>query len=1027
MNPASISVRRPVLTTMVALIAVLIGFVSLLRLPIDLLPDISFPTLTVSVSYENAGPEEMEELVGRPLERALAAVPGVEQIDTTTAEGSAQIRLRFGWGADLDTATNDVRDRLDRVINALPEDADRPSIRRFDPSNIPILLVGVSSNIDPIELRSIIDNQIIYRLQQIPGVAAVDVWGGPEREIQVNLDYGKIQALGLSLSQVRSSLRAANLNVPGGIVERGNYDLTLRTPGRFSDLEELSQTVVAVREGAPITVGQIAEVIDTQRRETRRIRIDQEPGVRLAVRKQSDANTVEVSERVKRSLVGLRSDYPQIAFAEFFDTSVYIERSIDNVGRSILFGGTLAVLVLLAFLRRIRATAVIAVSIPIAIVTTFSIVYFGGFTLNLMTLGGLALGVGLMVDSAIVVLENISRRRDELNESTMEAAINGTGEMAPALIASTLTTLAIFVPMVFTEELSGQLFRQLAYVVAFALACSLVVALTVVPMLAARLLDHQHKPTGFLGRVDSLFANGLDRLETLYRQCLGNILAHPRTTTAVVLAIFFLAIAMVPRLGTEFMPSSDEGEVRVDLQFDTGTRLDVVDRQTRRLEQKMAELVPERTAMLASSGAGGWRPGSGGRASVRIELPPASQRPRDSEEVAALLRREITDIPGATVRVRVRQPFFMRIISGGGGDESLEIEVRGFELDVLDALAQQVEQRIQGIEGITDTRLSREQGEPRELIRVDRRRAADQGVSVEDIARTVETAIAGGVTGQFIDRGEEVNIRVRLADSEQLSTDAILNLQVVTGDGRTVRLGNVARLERGTGPSVIDRKNQQRLVVVYANIGGRDMGSIVADVRQQLSGIAMPRGYDAIVGGSYEEQEEAFNQLLFGMLLAVLLVYMVMASLYESLRDPLVVMFSVPFALIGVVAILLLTGTTLNAQSLLGCLMLVGIVVNNAILIVDQTNRLRADGSQVIAALMEAGRRRMRPILMTSLTTTLALVPLAMGLGEGSEQQAPLARAVIGGLLSATFITLLVIPVVYAGFHRAWPPARQGH
>jgi HAE1 family hydrophobic/amphiphilic exporter-1 len=1006
---------------MVALIAVLIGFVSMQRLPIDLLPEISFPTLTVSVSYGNAGPEEMEELVARPLERALAAVPGVEQIDTTTAEGTAQVRLRFSWGADLNVASNDVRDRLDRVTNALPEDASRPSIRRFDPSNLPILIVGVSSNIDPIELRSVIDNQIIYRLQQVPGVAAVDVWGGPDREIQVNLNYGKIQALGLSLADVQRALRAANLNLPGGVVERGNYQLTLRTPGRFTDLEQIADTVVAVRDGAPISVGEIAAVIDTQRRETRRTRINQEAGVRLAVRKQSDANTVEASKAVKQAVERLRQDYPQITFAEFFDTALYIQRSIDNVGRSILFGGTLAILVLLAFLRRVRATAVIAVAIPVAIITTFSIVYFGGFTLNLMTLGGLALGVGLMVDSAIVVLENISRRYEQEGESLFQAAIQGTGEMAPALVASTLTTLAIFVPMLFTEDLSGQLFQQLAYVVAFALACSLVVALTVVPMLAARLLGQQHAPSGWLGRLDARMASGLQQLEQAYGYCLNTLLRCPRRVIAVVIVCFIASMSLVPRLGTEFLPAGDEGEVRVDLRFDSGTRLDVVDRQTQRLEARMAELIPERSAMLASSGSGGWRPGSGGRADVRVELPPASERPRPSQEVAASLRQALTDIPGARVRVRVRQPFFLRILSGGGGDESIEVEVRGYDFAVLDALAQQVQQRLSEVSGITDTRLSREQGEPRELIRVDRRRAADQGLSVEDIARTVETAVAGGITGQFIDRGEEVDIRVRLADSEKLSSEQLLNLQIVGSDGRLVRLGNVARLEDGTGPSVIDRKNQQRLAVVYANIGGRDLGSVVADVRQQLNSIAMPRGYDAIVGGSYEEQEAAFNQLIVGLLLAVLLVYMVMASLYESLRDPLVVMFSVPFALIGVVLVLLLTNTTLNAQSLLGCLMLVGIVVNNAILIVDQTNRLRTEGMDVLAALQAAGQRRLRPILMTSLTTALALIPLAIGLGEGAEQQAPLARAVIGGMVSATFITLLVIPVIYAGFHRAWP------
>jgi HAE1 family hydrophobic/amphiphilic exporter-1 len=741
----------------------------------------------------------------------------------------------------------------------------------------------------------------------------------------------------------------------------------------------------------------------------------------MAVRKQSGANTVEVVRRVLDEVEQINRDFPQARLAPFFDTSDYIQRSISNVSRSLLYGSGLAVLVLLAFLGNPRATLVIATAIPVSLIATFALVYFNGFTINLMTLGGLALGVGLMVDSAIVVLENIMRRRDELNEGTRESAVAGTGEIGAAIIASTLTTLAIFVPMLFARELAGQLFRQLAVVVAFALVCALLVALTVVPMLTARAVRSTRAPeTPRLRRLFAAAGAAFETLQRRYRRWLDAALARPRTVLAGAGLAFAAALATLPLLGTEFMPATDEGEVRVSLEMPPGTRLEVMDRQARRAEAVVRRTVPEAASVVASVGAGSHRASAGAEADLRVELVPLSQRGRTSGEVAAALREAIGALPDTTVRVRVRQPFFLRVLQGGGA-ESLQVEVRGYAFETIDELAEQVAEHIRGIPGVTDVRLPRTGGEPQRLVIVDRERAADLGVSVEDVGRTVETAIAGGTAGYFLDEGDEVRIVVKLADNLNVTPAEIMELPVPAADGRRVRLGNVAELVEARGPTVIDRKNQQRLKTVYVNIAGRDLGSVAADVQAALDEIARPTNYDLILSGEYEEQVETFREMGLNVLLALLLVYMVMACLYESLRDPLIVMTTVPMALIGVVLALLVTGTTLNAQSLVGCLMLIGIVVNNAILIVDQANLLRREGRSVPEAVREAGRRRLRPILMTATTTMLALLPLAIGLGEGSESQAPLARAVIGGLLSSTLITLIVIPVTYAGFHGGWP------
>jgi len=1027
MNVARFTVPRPVFTVMVTLIVVTVGLMALLRLPIDLLPDITYPTITVSTSYPNAGPEEVEQLVTRPVEEVVAAVPGVQEITSTSTEGTSNVRISFVWGANLDEATNDVRDRLERIVNRLPENADRPRVRKFDTANTPVALIGVAGRLDPIEMRQIIDDRIRPRLERVPGVAAMDVWGGLEREIRVEVNPERLQALGLSLDDIRSALRDANVNVPAGEIVQGRLDLRVRTPGEFESLEELRATVIAVREGAPITLHQVAQVRDTHQRITRIIRINGDPGVRLAVRKQSDANTVEVARAVEQEVQRLGRDFPQLGITIPINNARYIERSIENVSRSILYGGSLALLVLLFFLRNLRFTLVAATAIPVSVIATFGLIYFGGFTLNLMTLGGLALGVGLMVDNAIVVIENIARRRSEDGLGATDAAVVGTGDVSAAIIASTLTTLAIFLPMFFAQDLAGILFKQLAFVVAFSLFCSLLVALTLVPMLMGRRVTiAPHRSIGPVAALARGARITVERIEAGYLKVL-DASQHARWFVIMLsVALFALALALIPRLGTEFMPPTDEGELRVSIEMEAGTRLDVLDTQVERIEAILVERVPELRSTVVSVGASGFRASSPATASIQVALTSVSERARSSEEIAGELRRHLSGIPGVTVRVRASQGMIIRGLGGEEG-ERLTVEVRGFDLQQLDQVTREVAARLRTVDGVTDVRLGRDEGQPQQLVRIDRARAADLGVSVAQVARTLETALGGGGAGEFRGSGTETRIWVQLENSDRLSTEDILRLTLPGRGGEPVSLRNLVHFEIGEGPIQIQRKEQQRINTVSANLAGRDLGSVVGDARALVEEMPLPRNVDVIFAGDFEEQQRAFSELAIALVMAIALVYMVMASLYESLRDPLIVMMSVPLALIGVVSLLLVTGSTLNVQSMIGVIMLVGIAVNNAILLVDQSARLhRSEGWAVMDAVREAGRRRLRPILMTTLTTILALLPLAMGVGEGGEAQAPMARAVIGGLFSSTLITLLLIPALYTLFHRDAPVSAQG-
>jgi len=1019
MNMPRFTVTHPVFTSMVMLIMVILGGFTLMRTSIDLMPELSLPTLTVITTYENASPEEIEELITKPIEEILAAIPGVETLSSTSREGQSVIRVSFIWGTDLDGATNDIRDGFGRIREFMPADADEPIMLKFDTNAFPVMILGIGSNLDALTLRKLIDDQIKFRLERLKGVAAINIWGGLEREIQVQIHPEKIRALRLSLDEVVQALRTANVTLPAGSIDRGNSNIRVRVPGRFANLDEIRGTLIANR-GGPIYLHQIADVVDTTAKIDRKALVNGVPGVQLMVRKQSGYNTVEVTERVEAEMEKIRRDFPQLSFVTVVNTGQYIQRAIDNLTSSLFGGAFLAFAILLFFLRNARAALLVATAMPISVLVAFVLIYFSGFTINMMTLGGLALGVGMMVDNAIVVLENIARKREEEGLDPQNAAIEGAQQIALAIAGGTFTTMVVFLPLIFAEGIAGEMFGQLGWVVSFSLIASLLVALTFTPMLASRLLSRQinlgNQVHGLAERIGRL----ITQAETGYKHAMDPCLRHPWRTLAATALLVLLSFGLIPLIGTEFMPPSDESEVRVEFEMRPGTRLDVVEEKIQEISQIVRDHVPELKHMVVAVGPTLFKPEATSTAEMTVALIPVVERERSSHEIADDLRVALADYPGGVLRSRAPQDVMLQMIGGG---EALQVEVRGPDLDILNDLADQIADAVETVPNVTDVRRADREGVPQVELHVDRAKAADLGVSVAQIARTLEIALGGTIASRYAEGGDESNIVVKLKDAINLTVDEILDLNIINSMGQQLSLRNLVNTEAKLGPVRILRNDQQRAIQIGGNISGADLGTVVGNVRQAIAGVPIPAGYQVLFVGEYEELRAAFKDLMTVMILAIILVYIIMAMLYESLRDPLIVMFSVPLALIGVNLILLLTGTTYNIVSLIGSIILIGVVVNNAILLVDQANHLRYGRQFALHdALLEAGRTRLRPILMTALTTILGLIPLAIAQGEGAQIQQSMARSLIGGLISSTFITLFVVPVVYALFHRKDAP-----
>ncbi len=1034
MSIPRLAIERPITMFMLSAVVMLIGGLSLMRLPVDLMPDVSFPSITVRVGYAGVGPLEMEELVTRPIEQALSAVAGLERLESTSSEGSARVTLNLAWGTDLNEAADDIRNRLDRVRGRLPEEAEAPVMFKFDASAAPIMGVGLEApggEYDRVKLREIAEHDLSQRLERVPGVAAVTVEGGLRRQIHVELSKEKIRALDLPVDRVVNLLRTENQNIPLGEIDEGDRTFLVRSQGQFENLNEIRDLVVMTRTGVPVYMRDIAQIKDSTEDFRSFTRINGQPGVRLRVTKQSGTNTVAIADNVRAEVARINREMPSIRMTVLDDSSIFISRSIHAVQEHALVGGFLVMLIIFLFLRNLRATFIVFTSIPISVIGTFALLYFNGYTLNTMTFGGLALGIGMIVDASIVVLENTFRHMEH-GKDRMTASIDASEEVWSAILASTLTHIAVFVPLLFLTGVSSIMFKQLSVVVMFSLTMSLFVAVTIVPVLCSRLLKLPPplaERQGLSGRLFTASERFLDGMDERYSKIIHVALKHRPTVIGIGTACVVAAVLILPTIGFELMPQTDEGEVRVTAELPVGTRAERAEEVATRLEGLAAEYVTEAEDIISQAGGGGFMGGGANRVNVTLRLVTKDKRKRSSEQIARDLNRQLPGIiPGVIIQTQATGGNQQQNRLFGAGESRISLEIRGDDLAVSQRVAQSAKGVMDRVPEIRNARVGRDDGRPELAIQVDRPKAALLGLSVTGVANSIRTSVGGTQAAFFREAGNEYPIIVRLREEDRGRVEDISDILLSTSQGQVIEAKNLMTVRNQAGPTEIQRKNQERIIRVTAE-PETTLSDALEAVNARLSDVAVPPDFAIGFGAEAEEQARAFAQLQMMLILAILLVYAVMASQYESLRDPFIIMFSVPLAAIGVVLALKVTNTTFSLQAYIGVIMLAGIVVSNAILLVDYTNILRRrDHMPLREAVATAGRTRLRPILMTSLATMLGLVPMALGIGEGAELQAPLARVVIGGLLASTLITLVVVPTVYTLFEEGWKGLfRSGH
>ncbi len=1050
MRIVEFSLKRRVTVAMVAVALVLFGLVAFTRLPVNLMPDLSYPSLTVETRLQGAAPAEVEALITRPIEEVVGIVQGVQRLTSVSRPGLSQVILEFGWGRDMDFAGLDVRQKLDLVV--LPRDAERPVLLRFDPANDPVMRLYLTGGDSLYQLRYTAEELVKKDLESTQGVAAVKVHGGYQEEIEVRIDEGRLVLLGLGVDQVNSSLLRENLNQAGGSLYEEEARYLVRARNEFRNLEDIRATVLLVHEGRQVTVGDVAVVTRGHKQREVITRFRGEEAVELAVYKEGDANTVQVARAITRRLDNIAEELPEsIAVASGADQSRFIEASIQEVLSNAAIGGAAAILVLLLFLKNLRTTLIIGVSIPISVIATFFLMYRSGTTLNIMSLGGLALGVGMLVDSAIVVLEAIVKRR-EAGADAVDAARDGASEVGRAVVASTLTTVAVFLPVVFLQGIAAQLFRDQALTVSFSLLAALAVALTLIPMMAAtvggnvgvEVIDRTTPPgrvrrlglflfitvpalligllrralggvlrvLGILARpVERAFDRSLAALVDSYPAMLGGALRHRPFVLVLALVALGAAGALVPRLGVDLVPPFAQGEFWFQIELPEGTPLEVTDRMAAEIGRVLEDqaLVESFSSITGGTGMLVAATGTEGENVARLQVRMApGTTPAQEQTIIDRLRTRLQEDDAVQFEFRRATFFSFRT--------PIEVEVYSDNLEDLHTAAVQVEAALRDTPGLVDLQSAAEFGNPEIQIQFDRNQLARLGLSLSTVAQTVRTKVQGEVATRFQEGDREIDIRVRALGHGQAKVDDVADLIVAHVDGRPVYLTSVADVRIAEGPTEIRRIGQRRATIVSGNLAGRDMGAVAADVRQQLRGLALPATATAVLSGQEEEMQRSFRSLALAMGLAIFLVYLVMASQFESFLHPFVIIFTLPLGAIGVVAALSITGHTISVVAIIGAVMLAGIVVNNAIVLVDAVNQRRRAGSTLTEALTDAGQARMRPILMTSLTTIVALLPMALGIGEGAELRAPLAITVIGGLAVATGLTLFIIPVVYSLF-----------
>ncbi len=1004
MSISEVSVKRPVAMCMIVMIIVVLGLYSLTMLPMDLYPNITLPMILVQTTYSGVSPTEMENMVTKPLEGAAATVSGIKNIQSTSSQGSSMIIAEFNQGVDIDVAAMEMREKIDLYGSALPDGADDPMIIKMDPSMIPIGNFSVSvEGYDLEQAKTFVENEIVSQLEGLTGVGQVSVGGGLDREIQVEVDPAKLLGYQLSFGNITTALQGDNVNLPGGDVQSGGKTISLRSIGEFTNMEDIESLPVMLPTGGTIYLRDVAEVKDTYKTQESYSRLNNADCVSLSIQKQSGSNTVQVMDLVNEKLEQIRKDNPSAQIQVIFDQSDLVKQMVNTVAENAVIGALLAGIILFLFLQSFKTTIVLAVSIPTSIVATFAAMYFAGVTLNIVSLGGLALGVGMLVDNSIVVLENIYKCKAR-GMPARTAAIKGAAQVAGAITASTLTTVVVFLPVVFTQDITSIIFREMALTIAFSQICSLLITLMIVPLLSSKLLvSQEHKVKSkfelWEEKVFAPFNRFMDAFHNGYEKLVRMALNHRKRVAAITLLLFVGSVCLLPFIGMEFMPGMDGGQFTIDVTMPKGSDLDEADRATRQVET-IASGYDEVEYVFSNV--------SGDSAQVMVTLHEGER----ADEVSEAMRQEVV---GKIAGAEISFSSSSSVMSGGS---PINVTITGDDYDQAEIIADQILLEMQSIEGVRDAKSSVEDTKPEMRVYVDRERAARYGLTTQTTAAAIRGAISGQVAGQFKDSGEEYDIRVQFPESYVGTVEAVQNIKLTTPTGAFVTIGDVADISMDKGPLSLSRQNQKNAVSISASLYGRDVASVNQDIQQIVDNMSIPDGYDVSLGGDYESMLDSFSGLGMAMILSILLVYMVMAAQFESFLQPFIIMFSIPLSFIGVFLMLFISRNTLNVTSMIGIIMLCGIVVNNAIVLLDHVNQNKeermAQGATIKDVLAEAGRDRLRPILMTTLTSILGYLPSIISTAQGSEMMKPLAWTLTGGLSVSTLLTLVFVPVVYS-------------
>jgi CzcA family heavy metal efflux pump len=1034
-----LALKYPITTLMASLAIFVLGLVSFFQLPIDMLPNIQIPSVTAVTYFSGAGPLDMEQSVTVPIERAVSSTSDLNYIQSSTREGTAQVRLYFNWDANTNVGLIDVIQKINRAMNQLPDGVSQPLVLKFDITNMPVITIALSSDMDQRLLYDIAYNIIEPQLEHLPGVAFAQVVGGKIREIHVVMDRNRLEATNLTVQQVLQAVQTSNLILPSGDIKTGVFDYSLKTESMFNVVEPIGDVVIKSMNNVPIRVRDVAKIEDTYMEQTQIIRTNGEHGVILRVQKQPGSNTVDVIDGINNAIKDLKDVPPSVKMSTAFDQSQYIRNSIEELIREGSLGAILAVLIIIMFIRNTRSTLIIFVAIPLSILVTFIFFRFSGTSLNIMTLGGLALGIGRLVDDSIVELENISRHYTNIkrdNVSKIKATLDAAQEVAAPIFISTLTTVIVFLPVVFLTGIAKLLFIPLVITITVSLFASFFVSRTVTPLLCYRALTGEREinlDSGKLSDKIQIKAKAFfDGIDSYYEKVLGVALGNRKKIIFGIIAFSALSFLLFNFVGTEFFPDADENQFTVNVRLPVGTRIEETEKFVETVESIIKDNVPEMNTLISDMGVPGSKSGSlfGGNAgshsaNVQVSLVPGNERERTVFDIIKELRPKLATLAGA--QIYVNSGGLLKFLLNFGSGAPIDVSVLGYDLDKANELSKRIFNIMRSVQGTQDVRISRDNNYPEARITVDRVKAGALGLSMAQIANTITTSINGSVATLFSDpkTGNQYNILVRMNEDYRDNLEDIKKLTVISPSGQMVPLGNLIEIKMTKSPVQIDRKFQQRLVSITSNVEGRDLGSVAEEIKKKVSEIEKPPGFEIIVGGNVEQQNKTFSSLFLALGLAIVLVYMIMASQFQSLIDPFIIMFSVPLGFVGVIWMLFITKTTLSVTSFEGVIVMVGIVVSNGILLVDYTNRLRKRGVELHEAVLKGGRTRLRPILMTTLATVLGLIPMAIGIG-GESSQAPLAIAVIGGLTASTFLTLIFVPVLYTvfeeKFHRTSKP-----